>query len=63
MQSHMLSIVPLIVGITLTIIGSAYNNLWIIIPGLTIMLWGLVIHSNNVKVFRKSNQHHRRWGN
>lgn len=52
MRNHMLSIVPLIAGIILTIIGSLANNMVITIIGLMIIFWGLIIHSNNIKIIR-----------
>lgn len=52
MRNHMLSIVPLIVGIILTTLGSFTNNMVITIIGLMIIFWGLIIHSNNIKIIR-----------
>ena len=65
MRNHMLSIVPLVAGIILTIIGSLANNMvihWFItIIGLMIIFWGLIIHSNNIKIIRNCRMNSK-WG-
>lgn len=50
---HSLSLIPLILGLILLIIGRIFNDLPMIGLGIVILVWGLWIHGNNIRIERK----------
>lgn len=54
MVDHMTSIIPLSAGIVLLALGLAFDNIAVYSLAVLPIMYGLFIHSNTVKVIRKS---------